>query len=223
MCFGLLLIPLVAAHSYTGRRRMATTLIPRHNSDRAMKPQRLKDLLFRLLCRPQQLVLLWNWKAAVLSATLRGPIYFTAALQKGWSVALVTLLLEASFCALGVGLYNALVQMLKDAEPQWLTVTLLAVVFPGSLQSLEYLMHWLRGTPHLRIASIISLGASGISTLFNWYAMRRGVMLVGAEGRGFFADLRQMPMVFLRFILALPQWIAHKAGAEESRTNPVSE
>jgi hypothetical protein len=122
---------------------------------------------------------------------------------------------------------NAFVQMLKDAEPQWLTVTLLAVMFPGTLQSLEYLMHWLRGTPHLRIASIVSLSASSIATLFNWYAMRRGVMLVGDEGGGFFADLRRMPMVSLRFIAALPQWVAQKAGhplvspPEESRTGPV--
>jgi hypothetical protein len=183
----------------------------RSSANTAQQP-RLQDLLAGIFFRPQQLVLFWNWKAAVLSMVLRGPIFFTATLQKGWRAALVTLLMESLFCALGVGLYNALVQILRDASPQWLTVVLLTVVFPGTLQALEYLLHGLRGTPHLHAAALTSLCVGAMATLFNWFAMRRGVMLVGRKAGGLWSDLRRMPLVLLNFVEALPRWIAQKLG-----------
>ena len=183
----------------------------RSSANNAQLP-RLQDLLAGILRRPQQLILFWNWKAAVLSMALRGPIFFMAALQKGWRTAVMTLLMESLFCALGVGLYNALVQILKDASPQWLTVLLITVVFPAILQSLEYLLHALRRTPHIHAAAITSLCVGATATLFNWFAMRRGVMLVGSHSEGFGADLRRMPLVIFNFITALPCWIIQKAG-----------
>jgi hypothetical protein len=188
----------------------------REAANAAQQP-RLKDLLAGIILRPEQLILYWNWKAALLSITLRGPIFFTAALQKGWGAAPLTLLMESIFCALGVGIYNALVQILKDATPQWLTVTLLTVVFPGILQAVEYILHGLRGTPHLHAAAAISLCVGAMATLFNWFAMRRGVMLVGEESGGLWSDLRRMPIVFFNFVAALPRWIAQRTMLVDGR------
>jgi hypothetical protein len=46
---------------------------------------------------------------------------------------------------------------------------------------------------------------SAVSSLFNWYAMKRGTLLVGAEGRSFGSDLKRLPRLLLSFVALLPQ------------------
>jgi hypothetical protein len=171
---------------------------------------RLVNLLFGILRRPYQLFQLWNWKSALLSVILRGPIFFVAGVRQGWAAAIAALLTESIFCALSAGFYGAVVQTLKDAEPQWLTGVFLTVVMPVIFQALEYLLHWLRGTPHLRIAEIVSLVVSALSALFNWYAMRRGTLLVGRGSGGFAGDLCRLPRLLFGFLAVLPRRIAGK-------------
>ena len=65
-------------------------------------------------------------------------------------------------------------QAVRNARPKWVTGLLITVLIPAGFQGLEYGMHWLRGTPHLRAAEIASVIMSALSALFNWYAMRRG-------------------------------------------------
>jgi hypothetical protein len=166
---------------------------------------RLSRLLFALLRRPQGILRLWNWKNAVLSVALRGPIFLAAAARLGWKSAITALCVEIIFCVVTAGFYGAVVQSLKDAEPRWLTAILLAGAIPLIFQVLEYWMHWLRGTPHLHIAAIVSFFAAAIAALFNWYAMRRGTLLVGGEGTGFGRDLRRLPLLLLRFFAILPR------------------
>lgn len=166
------------------------------------------ELLFNILLRPQRLLGLWNWKSGSLSVILRGPIFLVAAIRQGWAGVLGALLAESVFCAISAGFYGALVQSLKDAQPQWLTGVFLAVVVPALFQGFEYVLHWFRGTPHLRIAEIVSVIISGLSALFNWYAMRRGTLLVGTEGRSFGSDLGRLPRLILGFLSVLPRKIA---------------
>ena len=180
-------------------------------TDPVLTGPRFVNLLVSMLRRPRQLLLLWNWKSALLSVVLRGPIFFVAAVHQGWKAALAALLTELIFCALSAGFYGAVVQTLKDAEPQWLTGVFLSVVMPVIFQVLEYLLHWFRGTPHLRVAAIISLILGAFSALFNWYAMLRGTVLVGGEGSGFGRDLYRLPLLFLTFLAVLPRRIA-RAG-----------
>jgi hypothetical protein len=182
-------------------------------ADAAVTEPRFVDLLFTVLRHPQQLLLLWNWKSALLSIILRGPIFFVAAIRHGWKAALAALLTESIFCVLSAGFYGAVVQTLKDAEPQWLTAVFLTVVMPAIFQVLEYLLHWFRGTPHLRVAGIVSLVVSAVSALFNWYAMRRGTLLVGREGGGFGGDLHRLPRLLFGFVAVLPRKIAGKGIA----------
>jgi hypothetical protein len=186
-------------------------------ADPAQPSQKFLDLLSGLLCRPQQLLLFWNWKSALLSMILRGPIFFVAAVQKGWEAAIAALFTESVFCALSAGFYGAVVQILKDAEPQWLTGVFLTVVMPVIFQVLEYLLHWFRGTPHLRAAGIVSLVVSGVSALFNWYAMRRGTLLVGRQAGGFGGDLRRLPRLLFGFFAVLPRKIASKLKSCSSK------
>jgi hypothetical protein len=118
---------------------------------------------------------------------------------------------EVAYCVATAGLYGSLVQSLKDAEPQWLTGVVLAVVIPALFQTAEYLLHWFRGTPHLRMAEIVSVILSGVSALFNWYAMRRGTLLVGGEGSSFGSDLGRLPRLIFGFLAVLPRKLASSA------------
>jgi hypothetical protein len=153
-----------------------------------------------LIRHPGRVLFLWNWKAALLSVALRGPIFLGAALQRGFNATASAVLTESVFCMATAGFYGAIVQNLRDAEPQWLTGVFITLVLPAIFQIFEFVLHWLRGTPHLRVAEIVSIIVSGLSALFNWYAMRRGVLLVGQEGEQFRADVRRLPALILGFI-----------------------
>ena len=171
----------------------------------------VSELLLEIVGEPQTLLRLWNWKSALLSVILRGPIFLVAAARQGWTGVLGALLTESAFCAVSAGCYGAIVQALKDGEPQWLTGMLLAFVVPALFQGVEYLLHWFRGTPHLKIAEIVSVIISGLSALFNWYAMRRGTLLVGGKGQSFGRDLARLPQLIFGFVCALPRKIAGRA------------
>jgi hypothetical protein len=161
-----------------------------------------------LLRHPQNVLFLWNWKAALLSLVLRGPIFLVATIRRGWQAAIAALLTESIFCVLSAGFYGAVVQSLRDAQPLWLTLLFLTLVMPASFQILEFELHRMRGTPHLIPAEIVSLIVSGFSALFNWYAMRRGTLLVGGEGKAFGKDVKSLPALILGFIAVLPSTIA---------------
>lgn len=165
-----------------------------------------------LLRCPQRVLFLWNWKSAGLSIILRVPIFLAAAIQRGFVTSVSTVLTECLFCVTTAGFYGAIVQNLRDAEPEWLALLFLTVVLPGIFQIFEFLLHRLRGTPHLRAAEAVSLVASGISALFNWYAMRRGALLVGGEGDRFAVDLRRLPRLLISFMVAPVAWLRHRGS-----------
>jgi len=204
-----------------------------HTSDLETNPNRngppettavrsLPALLSGLIRHPSRFLVLWNWKSALLSTILRGPIFLVAGARQGWNAAFAALLTESIFCAVSAGFYGAMVQSLKDGEPQWLTGVFLAGVIPVVFQVLEYLLHWFRGTPHLRIAEIVSLFVSAISALFNWYAMRRGTLLVGGEGESFGGDLRRLPRLLFGFLASLPRRIVTKTILVSSKCLDVN-
>jgi hypothetical protein len=174
--------------------------------------------LLNLVRRPQQILWLWNWKSAVLSIILRGPIFLIAGARQGWGASLSALFTESVFCAVTAGFYGAVVQTLRNAEPEWLTILFLTTALPALFQILEYSLHHLRGTPHLRLAEIVSLFVSGVSALFNWYAMRRGTLLVGGEGGSFGADLRRLPLLLFNFLVALPRRLTGRSEPPKSET-----
>jgi hypothetical protein len=171
----------------------------------AMPNPSFLGLITELIQNPIRIIKLWNWKSAALSIILRAPIFLGTTVRRGFVVMAGALLTETLFCALTAGFYGAIVQSLRNAEPEWLTVSFLMLVLPAVFQGLEYGLHWLSGTPHLKLAEIISVIVSGLSALFNLYAMRRGTLLVGGEGRSFRSDLKRLPALILGFLAALPR------------------
>jgi hypothetical protein len=161
------------------------------------------DVLSDLFWHPQRILFVWNWKSAFLSIVLRGPIFLAVTVRHGFATTLSAVLAECFVCAVTAGFYGALVQRFRDAKPLWLTGIFLVVVVPAIFQAVEFLVHLIHGTPHLRLAEIISLVVSAGSSLFNWFAMRRGALLVGREGHSFGSDMRQVPKLVVDFV-ALP-------------------
>ncbi len=147
----------------------------------------------------------WNWKAALLSVTLRGWIYFAASIRHGWAEVGGALGAEVLYCAATAGFYGAITQALCDAEPEWLTALLVTFLMPALMQWMEYLVHLYRGTHHLHYVILGSVGMSAISSLFNWYAMRRGTLLMGEKSQSFGRDLASLPLLLGRFFAAGPR------------------
>ena len=171
------------------------------------RPPWAQDVLRDLALHPLRFIRLWNWKSALLSVVLRGPIFVVASLRRGWQAAGSALLVESVFCALTAGFYGTVVQALREALPAWLTGLLITLVMPALFQALEYLMQRAHGTPHLRAAEIASVIASALSALFNWYAMRQGALLVGTEGKTLGGDVKRFPVLLYRFVLLPVRWI----------------
>jgi len=167
----------------------------------------LKTALIGLVSRPVDLVFRrWNWKAAFFSSLIRGLIFLIANLRSGWHAAVAAMLVEWSYRAFTSGFYGAITQVLGEAEPEWQGALAAMIVLPAVSHSLEFLVHWLRHTPHLKTSIISSMVFTVFSTLFNFYAMRRGSMVVGKGCATLAEDLRAMPRVIVGFLAALPLW-----------------
>ena len=96
--------------------------------------------------------------------------------------------------------------MLGEAEPEWQGALAAMVLLPLSSHTLEFLIHWLRHTPNLKTSLIASLSFTVVSTLFNFYAMRRGTMVVGKGSATLGQDMRSMPRVIAGFLAWGPLW-----------------
>lgn len=169
---------------------------------------KLGTVLLELLARPGELLMRrWNWKAAFFSSLVRGIIFLLANLTAGWRAAMGAMLAEWCYRALTSGFYGALTQTLAETEPEWHGAVAAMILLPLSSHSLEFLIHWLRHTPHLRASIISSMVFTVFSTLFNFYAMRRGTMVVGRNAGSIGADMRALPRVIGGFLAVLPLWI----------------
>jgi hypothetical protein len=159
-----------------------------------------------LLRRPDiYLVARWNWKSAMTSALIRGGIYFFSNLSSGFASATSAMLVEFSYRTLLSGAYGSVTQALRDGEPEWAATWSATAVLPLTGHLIEFTIHYLRGTPHLRRSLIASVTFSVLSILFNSYAMRRGVLITGREGESLGRDFLQMPRMIAGFIAAGPQ------------------
>jgi putative exporter of polyketide antibiotics len=151
------------------------------------------------------LVRRWHWKAAILSACLRGSLFFLATLKAGLAAALAALGVEAALFAVVSGFYGALIQHFRHVQPAWQATLLLMVALPACNHALEFTVHRLSGTPHLARGIALSICFSMLSACFNLFAMRRGVLLIGDERRRLRDDLRALPRVVWQFITAVPR------------------
>jgi hypothetical protein len=147
----------------------------------------------------------WNWKAALLSALLRVPLFLFATLRQGLQAISIAVLVEAAYSAATSGCYGAFVQKLRNARPVWASGLLILVILPGLLLWFDYLLHFYTRMPNLKGGMVAAATLSLLSSLFNWYLMSRGSLLVGDRGRSFLSDLKRMPRMVIDFITWIPR------------------
>lgn len=163
------------------------------------------SVMYCLVSNPREyLVRRWNWKSAVTSSLTRGGIFFTANLSAGLDAAIGALITEFTFRTLTSGFYGALIQAFRRAEPAWTAVVATMIILPLCNHSLEFVVHWSRGTPKLARSIVASVCFTIISTTFNLYAMRKGALVVGADSRSLWWDMKQMPRLILSFVAVIP-------------------
>ncbi|HLN00337.1 MAG TPA: hypothetical protein VK335_13690 [Bryobacteraceae bacterium] len=150
------------------------------------------------------LVRRWNWKSAVLSPLFRSQIFLAVNLRAGWKAALGAMAAEFAYRSVAAGFCGALTQAFRGAEPAWMAGFAVAILLPLLSHSIELLIHWLRGTPNLWASMAASAGFTAISTVFNWYAMRKGVFVVGEGSASLAADLRRIPRILWEFVILGP-------------------
>src|SRR5258708_32192654 len=159
----------------------------------------------------------WNWKASVLSIVFRAPDYLAASVRRGWRETFAALFVDSACGACTAGFYGAFVWAIRDAQPAWLRGLVITLFLPAVLQGVEYGVHWLRGTQHLHAVLLGSTAVSAVSSLFNWFVMKRGALLVAGEGTPFRRDLRRLPLLAVSFAITGPRWIWQRARNAQSQ------
>lgn len=184
----------------------------------------VSDVFRNLLRHPFQLVARWNWKAALLGAIVRASFYYTVykASRESWAVTLTAVGVELVFRFFTTGLAGAVVQSFRRATPIWQANIIVSIMLPAFSHSVEFLTHYVQeryffdifaasqdGVARQR-AFAISVLFSVISVLFNLFAMRHGVLLVGAgeETRSLGDDMKRMPRMIGEFTAYLPVQIS---------------
>jgi hypothetical protein len=156
------------------------------------------DAVSRIVRHPvQTLVRRWNWKSALLSAALRGSIFFAANLASGLLTAARVLLVDAVLRIPLVGIYGAAVQTFRTVEPWWAAAAVVAVAMPLVAHIIEFVVHYEAGTPAVVASVAFSVAASVVSSWFELFAMRRGLLLVGPDAGSLAADLRRFPAIVI--------------------------
>lgn len=96
---------------------------------------------------------------------------------------------------------------MRFARPRWLARLTVAMLLPAIMLGLDYLAHHYTGMRNMRLSLIFTGLPSVISSLFTFYTMGEGALLVGNQGQPLYRDLMRMPVLIAKFIIAGPRWI----------------
>ena len=161
----------------------------------------------------EQLVLRWNWKSAVLSSLFRSSLFFAANISAGPEAARAAFLTELAYRGVTAGFYGALTQAFRDARPAWAGMVAAMVLLPAVSHLLEFVVHWVRGTPNLTESLAWSVAFTALSTSFNLFAMRRGALTVGGDSGPLLRDLHRMPALLCAFAVVILRTAARSAAS----------
>lgn len=179
----------------------------------------LGEVIRSLFSHPLQVITRWNWKSAFLGAILRASFYFTVyqASRESLLVTMTAVLVELSFRFFTSGVSGALVQSFRRAKPAWLAILVVTISLPVFSHSVEFVTHYAQEKYFSNVfaasennartyAFTISVLFSAISAMFNLFAMRHGVLLVGAgkETKSLGSDLKKIPLLVMEFLTYLP-------------------
>jgi hypothetical protein len=187
----------------------------------------LAEVFRSLVTHPLQIITRWNWKAALLGAILRAGFYFTVykAAKENLTAALTAAGVELGFRFITSGVSGSLVQSFRRASPAWLATLIVTISLPAFSHTVEYITHYIQEVHFAGVlpasenngrqyAFVISVVFSAFSAMFNLFAMRHGVLLVGAgkETKSLWSDFKKIPALVLEFVTYLPFVIIRFVG-----------
>jgi hypothetical protein len=147
----------------------------------------------------------WNWKSAVLSAAIRGSLFFSTNIGHGLNAAFSAMAVESAFYITTAGFYGAFIQAFRRATPAWAATATVMFFMPAINHTLEFLLHLANGTRRIGASVAASVVFSMFSAAFNLYAMRRGALIVGEGRQSLTQDLLQMPRIVFDFFTSAPR------------------
>lgn len=165
---------------------------------------------------PAQLVRQWNYKGAIMSGSLRAPIFLITYLAGRESIKLAVgaALAQFVFRFIFAGVGGALIQAFRRVEPAWKALAAILLIVPVISHIFEFLVqisfaYFTQTGAHTDAAIIRSICLSILSALFSLFIMRRDVMIVGeAESKSLWSDLARFPVLIFEFIAFIPLEIA---------------
>lgn len=165
---------------------------------------------------PAQLVRQWNYKGAIMSGSLRAPIFLITYLAGRESIKLAVgaALAQFIFRFIFAGVGGALIQAFRRVEPAWKALAAILLIVPVISHIFEFLVqisfaYFTQTGAHTDAAIIRSICISILSALFSLFIMRRDVMIVGeAESKSLWSDLARFPVLIFEFIAFIPLEIA---------------
>lgn len=178
------------------------------------------DTLKGFVFRPVETVIRrWNWKAAALSACVRGALFFSTNIGAGLEAAVGAMMIESAFFVSISGFYGGLIESMRRAHPTWAATVIVTTFFPAINHTLEFAAHSAGGTKKIGVGVLISAAFSILSASFNLFAMRRGVLIVGEGRRSLLNDLRRTPRIAFDFIAVIPRavWRSIKSSGQKTR------
>jgi hypothetical protein len=160
----------------------------------------LRDIVFRPV---KTLAPPWSWKAAALSALLRGITFFVGNLRSGHQHALKAMMVEAVFAIFAAGLIGAVSQRLRASQPVWETAAIVCLGLPALMVVAQLGVHRAAHTPQVGVLASLCFAAA--FSAFSWYAMRHGALLGGTDSTSLVHDLHSLPGITLNLVLAVPR------------------
>ena len=141
-----------------------------------------------------------NWKSALLSPVCRGAFVFAATVSVDPAAAVSALIVEVLYRGLISGFCGAVVEAFRTAEPYWAGQLTVLLVVPVLSDALDFIVHWQYGTRQLGRSVTASLALTMVSTAFNYFAMRRGALIVGERHGTLLQDLVMIPALVIGFL-----------------------
>jgi hypothetical protein len=173
----------------------------------------VRQAFLRVLREPvKHLLHRWNWKSALLSSILRAGLFFATNLSAGLPAAVAAMKTELVFRGVTSGFYGAITEAFREAEPPWTAAATVMVLLPLANHSIELLVHWIRGTQKLLPSILASVILTAFSTLFNFYVMRRGALIVGSGRGSLGTDLLRLPRLALDFVTWFPRYLMRRSS-----------
>jgi len=176
----------------------------RENRSSSTASKTVTDVLKGIIQHPvQNLLMKWNWKSALFSSSIRGTIFFITNLTAGIEAAVGASVLEFSYRIFSAGFFGSLTQAFRKVENRRRGMIAAIILLPVIQHTIELIVHWIGGTAEIQASILASIGFTVVSTSFNLFAMREGILIVGSGKQSLWSDLKMVPKVLVMYLIGL--------------------